>query len=43
VLALWQERKIRPRIDSVHAFTAAAAAHARITERHNIGKVILVP
>jgi NADPH:quinone reductase-like Zn-dependent oxidoreductase len=43
VLALWQERKIRPRIDSVHAFTAVAAAHARITGRHNIGKVILVP
>jgi NADPH:quinone reductase-like Zn-dependent oxidoreductase len=43
VLALWQEGKIRPRIDSVHPFTAAAAAHARITKRHNIGKVILVP
>jgi NADPH:quinone reductase-like Zn-dependent oxidoreductase len=43
VLALWQERKIRPRIDSVHRFTAAAAAHARLTERRNIGKVILVP
>jgi synaptic vesicle membrane protein VAT-1 len=43
VLALWQERKVRPRIDSVHPFTAAAAAHARITERRNIGKVILVP
>jgi NADPH:quinone reductase-like Zn-dependent oxidoreductase len=43
VLALWQEQKIRPRIDSVHPFIAAAAAHARITERHNVGKVILVP
>jgi NADPH:quinone reductase-like Zn-dependent oxidoreductase len=43
VLALWQEGKVRPRIDSVHPFTAAAAAHARITERRNIGKVILVP
>jgi NADPH:quinone reductase-like Zn-dependent oxidoreductase len=43
VLALWEEGKVRPRIDSVHPFTAAAAAHARITERRNIGKVILVP
>jgi NADPH:quinone reductase-like Zn-dependent oxidoreductase len=43
VLALWQEGKIRPRIDSVHPFTAAAAAHARITERRNVGKVVLVP
>jgi NADPH:quinone reductase-like Zn-dependent oxidoreductase len=43
VLGLWQEGKVRPRIDSVHPFTAAAAAHARITERRNTGKVILVP
>jgi len=43
VLALWQEGKVRPRIDSVHPFAQAAAAHARITERRNIGKVILVP
>jgi NADPH:quinone reductase-like Zn-dependent oxidoreductase len=43
VLTLWEESKIRPRIDSVHPLTEAAAAHARITERRNIGKVILVP
>jgi NADPH:quinone reductase-like Zn-dependent oxidoreductase len=43
VLALWQEGKVRPRIDSVHPFTAAGAAHARLTERRNVGKVILVP
>jgi NADPH:quinone reductase-like Zn-dependent oxidoreductase len=43
VLALWADGKVRPRIDSVHPFTAAAAAHARITERRNVGKVILVP
>jgi NADPH:quinone reductase-like Zn-dependent oxidoreductase len=43
VLALWRDGKVRPRIDSVHPFTAAAAAHARITERRNVGKVILVP
>jgi synaptic vesicle membrane protein VAT-1 len=43
VLDLWREGKVRPRIDSVHPFTGAAAAHARITERRNVGKVILVP
>jgi NADPH:quinone reductase-like Zn-dependent oxidoreductase len=43
ILELWREGKVRPRIDSVHPFTAAAAAHARITERRNAGKVILVP
>ena len=43
VLTLWQEGKVRPRIDSVHPFAEAAAAHARITERRNVGKVILVP
>jgi len=43
VLELWREGKVRPRIDSVHPFTAAGAAHARLTERRNVGKVILVP
>ena len=43
VLTLWQEGKVLPRIDSVHPFAEAAAAHARITERRNVGKVILVP
>jgi synaptic vesicle membrane protein VAT-1 len=43
VLTLWQEGKARPRIDSVHPLTEAAAAHTRITERRNVGKVILVP
>jgi NADPH:quinone reductase-like Zn-dependent oxidoreductase len=43
VLELWREGKVRPRIDSVHPFTAVGAAHARLTERRNVGKVILVP
>jgi len=43
VLELWREGTVRPRIDSVHPFTAAGAAHARLTERRNVGKVILVP
>jgi NADPH:quinone reductase-like Zn-dependent oxidoreductase len=43
VLELWRKGTVRPRIDSVHPFTAAADAHARITQRRNVGKVILVP
>jgi NADPH:quinone reductase-like Zn-dependent oxidoreductase len=43
VLALWERGAVRPRIDRTFAFTEVAAAHRRITERANIGKVILVP
>jgi NADPH:quinone reductase-like Zn-dependent oxidoreductase len=34
---------LRPRVDSVHPFEQAAAAHRRIESRSNIGKVVLVP
>ena len=34
---------IAPRIDGVFPFSAAAAAHARLEDRVNVGKVILVP
>jgi NADPH:quinone reductase-like Zn-dependent oxidoreductase len=40
---LWRDGAIKPRIDSVFPFAEAARAHRRITERHNVGKVILVP
>lgn len=43
LLALWRAGRIRPRVDKVFPFDAAAQAHQRITERHNIGKVVLVP
>lgn len=40
---LLRDGTVRPRIDAVFPFADAAAAHQRITERHNVGKVILVP
>lgn len=43
VLALWRAGQIKPRVDTVFPFAAAAQAHQRITERRNIGKVLLVP
>ena len=43
LLELWRAGQVRPRIDTVFPFTEAAEAHRRITERRNIGKIILVP
>ena len=43
VLALWEEGTIKPRIDRSYPFTEAAAAHQRILQRQNIGKVLLTP
>lgn len=43
LLDLWRTGHVRPRIDAVVAFAEAAKAHRRITERRNVGKIILVP
>lgn len=43
LLALWRSGQIRPRIDAVFPFASAVEAHRRITERRNVGKVVLVP
>lgn len=43
VLALWNAGSIRPRIDGSYPFAEAAAAHRRILQRENIGKIILTP
>jgi len=43
LLDLWRAGAIRPRVDGVYPFEQAAAAHRRISERRNIGKVVLVP
>jgi len=43
VLTLWDEGKIKPRIDMSYPFTQAADAHRRILQRQNIGKVLLKP
>ena len=43
VLALWDEGKIKPHIDTSYPFTQAGDAHRRILQRQNIGKVLLKP
>lgn len=43
LMALWRSGDIRPRVDSVYPFERAGEAHQRLTERRNIGKVVLVP
>ena len=41
VLALWDQGRIKPHIDASYPFTEAAAAHRRILQRQNIGKILL--
>ncbi|MEV4642343.1 medium chain dehydrogenase/reductase family protein [Actinoplanes sp. NPDC049548] len=43
LLELWREGVVKPRVDAVFPFEEAAAAHRRISERRNIGKVVLIP
>jgi synaptic vesicle membrane protein VAT-1 len=43
ILALWRSGAVKPRVDTVYPFVRAADAHRRITERRNVGKVVLVP
>ena len=43
LLRLYREGKIRPVIDRVFPFDEAAAAHRRIQERSNVGKIVLTP
>jgi NADPH:quinone reductase-like Zn-dependent oxidoreductase len=43
LMGLWESGVVRPRIDTVFPFADAGAAHRRITERRNVGKVLLVP
>ena len=43
VLALWDQGRIKPHIDGCYPFTEAAAAHRRILQRQNIGKILLTP
>jgi NADPH:quinone reductase-like Zn-dependent oxidoreductase len=43
VLALRDQDKIKPCIDASYPFTQAAAAHRRILQRQNIGKILLKP
>jgi synaptic vesicle membrane protein VAT-1 len=40
---LWREGAVKPRVDAVVPFAEAGRAHQRLTERRNVGKVVLVP
>jgi NADPH:quinone reductase-like Zn-dependent oxidoreductase len=43
VLALWDQGSIKPLIDKTYTFAEAAAAHRRILQHHNTGKIVLKP
>ena len=43
VLELWAAGRIEPRIDQSYPFAEAAAAHHRILQRQNTGKIVLIP
>jgi synaptic vesicle membrane protein VAT-1 len=43
LIALWAAGTIDPVIDSSYPFAEAAAAHRRMLERQNIGKIVLIP
>ncbi len=43
LLVLYRAGKIKPTIDSVFKFSDVAAAHRRMHERRNVGKLVLVP
>jgi synaptic vesicle membrane protein VAT-1 len=43
VLDLWEQGSVKPHIDRTYPFAAAAAAHRRILQHQNTGKIVLVP
>lgn len=43
ILTLYTEGAVKPVIDSTFSFDNAAAAHQRIHDRKNVGKVLLIP
>jgi NADPH:quinone reductase-like Zn-dependent oxidoreductase len=43
LLDLYKKGVVRPHIDATFPFSEAAAAHRRIQDRKNIGKVLLIP
>jgi NADPH:quinone reductase-like Zn-dependent oxidoreductase len=43
IMARWRSGAIKPRVDGTYPFERAAEAHQRLTQRHNVGKVVLVP
>ena len=42
ILALWDHGRVKPLIDRTYPFAEAAAAHRRILQHQNTGKMVLV-
>jgi len=40
---LWDQGRVKPLIDRTYPFAEAAAAHRRILQHQNTGKIVLVP
>ena len=43
VLALWDQGRVKPLIDRTYPFAEAVAAHRRILQHQNTGKIVLKP
>jgi synaptic vesicle membrane protein VAT-1 len=43
ILVLWEQGKVKPLIDMTCPFAEAAAAHRRILQHQNTGKIVLTP
>jgi NADPH:quinone reductase-like Zn-dependent oxidoreductase len=43
VLALWDQGRVKPLVDRTYPFAEAAAAHRRILQHQNTGKIVLEP
>jgi len=43
VLVLWDQGEVKPLIDRTYSFADAVAAHRRILQHQNTGKIVLVP
>jgi len=43
LLALYEEGKVKPRVDSTFSFAQAKEAHLHMQNRKNIGKIVLTP
>ena len=43
VLVLWDQGRVKPLVDRTYPFAEAAAAHRRILQHQNAGKIVLVP
>ena len=43
LIQLWRTGAVKPRVHAAVPFTEAARAHQLLTQRRNVGKVVLIP